>query len=87
MKKLNNKQLLALTSGKYHDGNGLYITISRQGSGKWSFRYRINQKSREMGLGKFPEVSLAEGRLQSLNNKQLLAKKIDPIDDKNRVEV
>src|SRR6056300_52975 len=87
MKKFNNKQLLALTNGKHHDGNGLYITISHQGSGKWSFRYRINKKSREMGLGTFPEVSLAEARLHTLNNKQLLSKHIDPIDEKNRAEV
>ena len=40
-----------------------------------------------MGLGKFPEVSLAEARLNTLNNKQLLAKNIDPIDEKNRAEV
>ena len=68
MKKLNFKKLTTLPKGKYHDGNGLYITISKTGSGKWSFRYRINQKSREMGLGKFPEVSLAEARLSTLNH-------------------
>ena len=28
MKKLNAKQLLVLPKGKYHDGNGLYISIS-----------------------------------------------------------
>jgi hypothetical protein len=87
MKKLNTKQLQTLPKDKYHDGNGLYISISKPGRGKWSFRYRINQKSREMGLGTFPEVSLAEARLHTLNNKQLLSKHIDPIDEKNRVEV
>src|SRR5210317_4781 len=87
MKKLNAKQLQTLPKDKYHDGNGLYISISKPGRGKWSFRYRINQKSREMGLGTFPEVSLAEARLHTLNNKQLLSKHIDPIDEKNRVEI
>ena len=51
MKKLNAKQLLVLPKGKYHDGNGLYISIYSPGKGKWTFRYRINKKSREMGLG------------------------------------
>ena len=87
MKKLNNKQLMGLTNGKHHDGNGLYINLIEQGRGKWSFRYRINQKSREMGLGKFPDVSLAEARQRALNNKQLLGQKIDPIDEKNRAEI
>ena len=87
MKKLNAKQLQTLPKDKYHDGNGLYISISKPGRGKWSFRYTINKKSREMGLGSYPDVSLADARQLSLNNKQLLSKKIDPIDEKNRVEV
>jgi len=40
-----------------------------------------------MGLGSYPDVSLSEARQLSFNNKQLLSKKIDPIDEKNRVEV
>ena len=40
-----------------------------------------------MGLGSFPDVSLLEARQNALSNKQLLRKKIDPIDDKKRIEV
>ena len=87
MKKLNAKQLLVLPIGKYHDGNGLYISIYSPGRGKWSFRYTINKKSREMGLGSFPDVSLLDARQHLLNNKQLLSRKIDPINEKNRVEI
>jgi len=87
MKKLNTKQLQTLPKDKYHDGNGLYISISKPGRGKWSFRYTINKKSREMGFGSYPDVSLSEARQLLFNNKQLLSKKIDPIDEKNRVEV
>ena len=87
MKRLNAKQLLVLPKGKYHDGNGLYISISSKGKGKWSFRYRVHKKSREMGLGRFPDVSLFDARQHALSNKQLLRKNIDPIDEKNRAEV
>jgi len=87
MKRLNAKQLLVLPKGKYHDGNGLYISISSKGKGKWSFRYRADKKSREMGLGRFPDVSLFDARQHALSNKQLLRKNIDPIDEKNRAEV
>ena len=31
MYKLKNKQLNYFTKGKYHDGGGLYIPITRQG--------------------------------------------------------
>ena len=74
MKKLNAKQLLVLPKGKYHDGNGLYISIYSSGKGKWTFRYRINKKSREMGLGSYPDVSLLDARQHTLKNKQLLNK-------------
>ena len=76
-----------MPKGKYHDGNGLYISISSKGKGKWSFRYRAHKKSREMGLGRFPDVSLFDARQHALSNKQLLRKNIDPIDEKNRAEV
>ena len=87
MKRLNAKQLLSLSKDKYHDGNGLYISFSSLGRGKWSFRYTFNKKQREMGLGSFPNVSLFEARQHALSKKQLLSKKIDHIDEKNRVEV
>ncbi len=87
MKRLTAKKLLVLPKGKYHDGDGLYISISRNGKGKWSFRYRARKKSREMELGRFLDVSLIDARLHAFSNKQLLRKNIDPIDDKNRAEV
>ena len=35
-----------------------------------------------MGFGSYPDVSLSEARQLLFNNKQLLSKKIDPIDEK-----
>ena len=87
MKKLNAKQILVLPIGKYPDGNGLYLSIYKPGRGKWSLRYSLNKKAREMGLGSFPEVTLLDARQHLLNNKQLLSRKIDPIDEKKRAEV
>lgn len=87
MNKLNAKQLLTLPIGKYPDGNGLYLSIYKPKRGKWSFRYTLNKKAREMGLGSFPEVTLLDARQHALRNKHLLSQKIDPIDEKNRAEV
>ena len=87
MHKLKYKQLLHLPKGKYHDGKGLYISISAQGRGKWSYRYRIDNKSREMGLGTFPEISIVDARQKTEDNRRLVINKIDPIEDKRRQEV
>ncbi len=43
MKRLNAKQILALPIGKYHDGNGLYISIYSPGRGKWSFAIQLTK--------------------------------------------
>ena len=38
--------------GKYADGNGLYLFVSKSKSKSWVYRYQVNQQRREMGLGK-----------------------------------
>jgi len=32
---------------------------------RWVFRFMLNRRSREMGLGGYPDVSLAEARNQT----------------------
>ena len=49
MKRLNAKQILVLPIDKHPDGNGLYLSIYKPGRGKWSLRYTLNKKAREMG--------------------------------------
>lgn len=50
-------------SGKYADGDGLYLIVAGATSKNWSYRYRINGKERWHGLGSFKDVSLKEARL------------------------
>ena len=38
-------------AGQIGDGGGLYLQISKSGSKSWLFRFMINGRSREMGLG------------------------------------
>lgn len=49
---------------KYHkDGGGLFLQVSKTGSKSWVFRRRESSgKVPEVGLGSYPEVSLAEAR-------------------------
>jgi integrase len=44
--------------GLYADGGGLYLRVTPPAACSWVFRYMINGKAREMGLGSFPEVPL-----------------------------
>lgn len=62
--RLTNAKIKSLPIGKkVADGGGLYYQPTAVGRGKWTYRYARNGKSREMGLGTYPEVTLAEARL------------------------
>lgn len=51
-----------LKPGMYADGLGLYLKVRAGNSRSWIFRYRTGGKLRNMGLGPFHTVSLAEAR-------------------------
>jgi integrase len=86
--KLKSKDIKdAITKGRpgYHgDGGGLWFVISKTGGHSWSFRYMLNGKSREMGLGPIDTVTLAEAREKARDARRLLLDKIDPIENRKR---
>ncbi|WP_454914146.1 tyrosine-type recombinase/integrase [Variovorax gossypii] len=69
--------------GYYLDGNGLYLQVSKAGSRSWIFRYTLQGKAREMGLGSLDTFGLAQARERAQRARQLLADGIDPIDKRN----
>ena len=65
--KLTNAKLRSLPIGKkVSDGGGLYYQPTAPNKGKWSYRFAMDGKSQEMGLGTFPEIDkwLAKKREQ-----------------------
>lgn len=69
--------------GKLHDGGGLTLDKTETG-GKWIWRYRFAGASREMGLGTYPTVSLADARKARDKWALTLAGGIDPISERRR---
>ncbi|MFG0495880.1 tyrosine-type recombinase/integrase [Pseudomonas sp. YQ_13] len=65
--------------GMINDGRGLYLQISKTGGVSWIFRYKIEGKSRYMGIGAFPAVSLAQAREAADAPRRHLAQGIDPL--------
>jgi len=62
------------------DGGGLQMRVRSNGSKLWNFNYRhpVTKKRINMGLGTFPEVSLAQARKGSVEAREALAHGIDP---------
>lgn len=83
MGKLTSKKVEALAKaaepGKTIDGDGLYFQVSKSGGTSWIFRYKLDGRSREMGLGPFPAVTLSEARQQAADQRKVLASGSDPL--------
>ncbi len=69
--------------GRYGDGDGLWLQVTAAGTKSWLLRYQRDHQSRHMGLGPYPEVSLAEARQLALEARRLLLKGTDPIEQRN----
>ncbi|MCW5686317.1 MAG: integrase arm-type DNA-binding domain-containing protein [Pseudolabrys sp.] len=76
------------TSVMLCDGGGLYLqaTLGREGNVRrsWIFRYkRPGYPSRDMGLGSFNDIGLAEAREMARECRKLVKEGLDPIEHRN----
>jgi len=70
-------------AGRYSDGGGLYLQVSPTQTKSWLFRYMLNGKARQMGLGSVNTIAMDEAREKAQECRKLLIDGIDPI-EKNR---
>lgn len=81
MDRLSAKAVNAVKApGYYPDGGGLYLQVSVTGSKSWIFRYMLESKQREMGLGSYQDVSLSEARQKRDDFRKLARTGTDPIE-------
>jgi len=73
-----------LDAGKYADGQGLWLIKRNKFQGKWIVRVVVGGKRREMGLGPWPDVSIAEARQNAAQARKLVRKGQDPILERQR---
>ena len=73
--------------GLHGDGGTLYLAVAPGGSKSWIQRLTIDGKRRDIGLGGFPLVSLAEARHKAFENRRLAWAGGDPRAAKRRARV
>jgi integrase len=66
--------------GYFADGANLYLRVAPGGSRGWIFRFTIGGRTRDMGLGSYPEISLASARALADNFRKHVKAGIDPIE-------
>ena len=65
--------------GKHYDEHGLILRVRPTGSKHWVQRIVIRGKRRDIGLGSYPLVSLAEARDLAFENRKLARAGGDPV--------
>jgi integrase len=71
--------------GYYADGGGLYLQVSALLTKSWVFRFVLDGRAREMGLGSVVDVPLAQARAKAAECRKLLVDRKDPIEERNAV--
>ena len=77
----------AVPAGKYHDAHGLILRVMPSGSKQWVQRLVILGKRRDIGLGGYPLVTLAEARDKAFANRKLARAGGDPMAVQRRRDV
>jgi integrase len=81
--KLTAAALKAKPVGMVQDGGGLMLDKTAEG-GKWIYRYSIAGRRRDMGLGAYPEISLAAARAERDKWAAVLQSGLDPVTERQR---
>ena len=69
--------------GRYSDGGGLHLYISKAGRKSWVLRITVNGRRRDIGLGGYPSVSLALAREKAADNRAAVVEGRDPVAEKH----
>lgn len=65
---------------------GLHLNVKDTGSRSWILRTVIGGKRRDIGLGPYPEISLAVARDKACKVKEVIRQGIDPVDAKKAAQ-
>src|SRR5215212_3979598 len=74
MVKLTDRTVRTAPAGRHMDGTvrGLSLLVKPTGGRSWVLRYQHQGARHDMGLGPYPEVSLAEARKTALEHRRAL---------------
>lgn len=72
--------------GRYTDGTvkGLHLHVDGNGYRRWVLRVKFSGRRRDIGLGGFPDVGLAEARQQAEAMRQQIRLGLDPIAERQK---
>lgn len=84
---LTSLEIKNAPAGMHSDGNGLYLCVKPSGTKSWIFRYQVNGRRREMGLGALDYLEPVKARAEAAGLKAKVSAGIDPLDERKSLEV
>ncbi|MFK7941453.1 MAG: tyrosine-type recombinase/integrase [Paracoccaceae bacterium] len=72
--------------GRHGDGRGLFLYVKPSGSRSWVLRYQVQGRRRDLGLGSYPDVSLAMARERASDARRMIANGEDPISQRQQAK-
>lgn len=86
--KLTDAKLRTLKEpGKYFDGAGLFLDLTKAGGRYWRMKYRYGGKEKLLALGVYPGVSLRDARELAAQAKQAIQVGEDPAEQRKAAKV
>jgi integrase len=77
--------------GRHADGGGLILQCATGADGSprksWIFRFEVGGRERWMGLGAYPDVSVAKAREKAADARRLRDQGMDPLEERKRQHV
>ena len=61
------------------DGDGLYLRKQTRDGASWTLRYHFGGREHWLTLGHYPDMSLAQARIEAREARVLLDKQQDPL--------
>jgi Arm DNA-binding domain len=74
---LTAKAVANMKDGKHRDGQGLQFEV-KGGSRRWTFSYMFEGRQREVAIGKYPAMSLADARAKRAELREAKDQGLDP---------
>ncbi|NDB70113.1 MAG: site-specific integrase [Methylocystaceae bacterium] len=84
--KLTARKVETAKPGRYGDGGGLWLVVSKTLAKKWVYRFTIAGRVSETGLGPFPTVSLTEARELAAEARKLSSAGVSPVTKKREAK-
>ena len=77
--KLSARKVETAGVGRHGDGRGLFLYVKPTLARSWVLRYQVQGRRHDLGLGAYPDVTLAMARQKATDARRLILDGDDPI--------